>query len=220
MERHRVAIVIPAFNEAGTIGRVVEQASGFGRPIVVDDGSSDGTAEAARAAGADVVEQPRNGGYDAALNAGFARASAIGCDYVITIDADGQHDPQMLQRFAAMLDQGADVVIGTRPRRARIAESLFAAMTLLRWGIRDPLCGLKGYRLDVYRELGHFDCSGSIGTELSLFAVRAGKTIVQHPVPVFPRQGQTRFGAGLRANWRILKALGYAAFPALLRCRE
>ena len=77
MERPRVGIVIPALNEGRTIAAVVGQAVQFGKPVVVDDGSTDETARLAADAGADVVRLETNRGYDRALDAGFARAKLI-----------------------------------------------------------------------------------------------------------------------------------------------
>ena len=117
MERHRIGIVIPALNESATIGPLVKRAAEYGVPIVVDDGSTDHMGDIALAAGATVVRHDVNGGYDAALNSGFARAAELGCLYVVTMDADGQHDPTIVGQFIQGLDAGADIVIGTRDRR-------------------------------------------------------------------------------------------------------
>jgi glycosyltransferase involved in cell wall biosynthesis len=207
VDRSRIAIVIPALNEAQTIGEIVRLASVFGRPVVVDDGSTDETAARAADAGASVVVHPVNRGYDGALNSGFARAAEIGCEYVVTMDADGQHDQKTLEPFIQALDTGADVVVGIRDRRARLAEVLFDWISAARWRLRDPLCGMKAYRIGVWRELGHFDSYTSIGTELALFAAATGKRIVQLPVPTRERAGAPRFGRRLSANARILRAL-------------
>ena len=207
MDRSRIALVIPAFNEAGTIAAVVAGSSHYGVPIVVDDASDDDTGGAARLAGAEVVRHEVNGGYDAALNSGFARAAALGCGYVLTLDADGQHDPKTLEAFIHALDTGADVAIGVRDRRQRLGEHLFALVGALRWGIRDPLCGMKGYRIGVWAELGHFDSYQSIGTELALFAAATNKSIAQLPVPTRDRADAPRFGRRMQANKRLLRAL-------------
>jgi len=207
MDRPRVAIVIPALNEAASIGRIVTHASRHGLPIVVDDGSSDDTGRIARDAGADVVQHPQTRGYDQALESGFARATTIQCENVITLDGDGQHDPQLLSMFIQALETGADVVIGVRDKKQRVSERAFAIAAGCLWGVHDPLCGMKGYRLSLYRELGHFDSYGSIGTELALFAARAGRRIVEIPIVTRPRSGSSRFGQALSANWRIFRAL-------------
>ena len=175
MDRRRVAIVIPALNEAATIGRIIEAASPYGIVVVVDDCSTDATSSIATSGGADVVVHPTNRGYDAALNSGFQRAAELGCEVIISLDADGQHDPALLSRFIAAIDAGADVVVGVRSERQRLAEGLFAFYTRLFYKIRDPLCGLKAYRTEVYRRLGRFDSYGSVGTELMLFAAKRGE---------------------------------------------
>jgi glycosyltransferase involved in cell wall biosynthesis len=146
-------------------------------------------------------------GYDQALNSGFARASELGCEYVITMDADGQHDPTILTSFIQTLDAGADVVVGIRDRRQRLAEHIFAWVSSVKWGVNDPLCGLKAYRVEVYRELGHFDSYDSIGTELTIYAAKVGKKIMQVPVKTRERSDEPRFGRRYSANWRILRAL-------------
>jgi len=213
MDRHRIAVIIPALNESRTVGAVVANAARYGRAVVVDDGSGDDTGAQAAAAGAEVVRHSVNRGYDGALDSGFARAAALGCEYAITMDADGQHNPDILDRFIAALDAGADVVIGRRDRRQRLAEHVFAWVAAAKWGIADPLCGMKGYRMETYRALGHFDCCGSIGTELALHAARAGRTVVQLDVNTRDRSDAPRFDSRFSANKRILWALWRGLFP-------
>jgi len=200
-------LVIPALNESATIAAVVAGAVQYGVPIVVDDGSTDDTGARAEAAGAIVVRHPLNRGYDVAINSGFIRAEELGCQYVVTLDADAQHDPTTVAKFVMELEAGADVVVGHRDRRARIGELLFAIVATVRFGMRDPLCGMKAYRLSIWKELGHFDSYGSVGTELALYAARRGKRITQLPVPTRDRVDSPRFGRRFRANHRILRAL-------------
>lgn len=207
MERYRIGIVIPALNEAKTIEMVVASATLYGIPIVVDDSSNDDTGRLAATAGASVVRHDLTKGYDQTLNSGFERASELGCDFIVTIDADGQHDPDSLLSIIQALEDGADVVIGIRDRRQRLAEHLFSWVAMVKWGIRDPLCGMKGYRLSLYRNLGHFDSYNSIGTELALFAAKNRCRIMQLPVKTRKRIDSPRFGKRLAANTRILRAL-------------
>jgi glycosyltransferase involved in cell wall biosynthesis len=207
MERSRIGIVIPALNEAQSIGEVVQEAAAYGLPIVVDDGSHDATAFIARSSGADVVEHNVNRGYDGALNSGCARAAALGCSYIITMDADGQHNPSILGQYLEALRDGAELVAGVRDRTQRISEKLFSLVTRLRWGIQDPLCGMKAYSVSLYQEVGHFDSYQSIGTELLLYAARRGRRIAQIPVKTRERVGSPRFGRLVSANWRIFRAM-------------
>lgn len=203
----QLGIIIPALNEAATIGKIVANARGFGTVIVIDDGSRDGTAQVARMAGADVVCHEHNGGYDKALESGFARAAELGCECALTMDADGQHNPDQTTAFITEIARGADVVIGIRDRRQRLMEHVFAWVASRLWGIRDPLCGMKAYRISVYRVRGHFDGYRSIGTELAIYAARRGLRIAQIPMPTRKRADAPRFGSRFRANWQIFNAL-------------
>ncbi len=207
MDRSRVGIVIPALNESATIKSIVESASFYGVPIVVDDGSTDNTAEVSLQAGAVVVVHKKNQGYDAALNSGFSKAAALGAQVIITIDADGQHDPSLIQKFINAIDAGADIVVGVRSRRQRIAEHLFACYTTLRFGLKDPLCGMKAYRTVVHKALGHFDSYGSIGTELMIYGAMNGYRVEQIGFEVHERSGQSRFGRMLSGNYKIVRAM-------------
>lgn len=207
MDRSQIALVIPAFNEAGTISSVVTSASNFGQPIVVNDNSLDETAKIARAAGAIVVNHPINLGYDGALNSGFREAARLRFDYIITLDADGQHDPALLQKFIAALEEGATIVLGVRSSKARLAEHIFAIYTGIRYGVLDPLCGMKAYRREVYEAVGTFDTYKSIGTELALIAASSGAIVKQVYFQVQDRADAPRFGRSLSANLKILRAL-------------
>ncbi|MEI7430743.1 MAG: glycosyltransferase family 2 protein [Betaproteobacteria bacterium] len=214
MDRSRIGIVIPALNEERSIGNVVRQCCEVGVPIVVDDGSTDNTAEVSKHAGAEVITHSVNRGYDGALNSGFSRAALLGCEYIITIDADGQHNPEVLSRVIKLLDNGADVVIGIRNMQQRFAEHCFAFVTRGLYGVSDPLCGLNGYRLSVYLALGYFDSYDSIGTELALFAVRRGYTIEQIPISIQDRDGLPRFGRRFYANYKIFRAMVWSFIKA------
>lgn len=214
MDRSRVGIVIPALNESATIADIVQAAKIYGMPIVVDDGSSDNTAELARQAGALLVLHEFNQGYDVALDSGFKKASEIACEVIITLDADGQHDTNLINKFIDRIDEGAEVVVGVRSARQRLAEHVFAWYTRRRFEIHDPLCGMKAYKTSVYRKLGHFDAYGSIGTELIIFAAKNGYRIDQIPFEVRDRAGESRFGPKLSANYKILRAMTLSFFLA------
>ncbi len=111
----RVLALIPAWNEASRIGPIVEEARVHLPVLVVDDGSTDGTAAVAEAVGATVVRHAENRRKGAALQTGFAWALEHGYDAVLTLDADGQHDPTEIPKFLAALEAGTgDLIIGER----------------------------------------------------------------------------------------------------------
>ncbi len=213
-QSYQFAVVIPALNEAQAIGEVIVGVSQYGVPIVVDDGSTDGTAQLAERAGAIVVKHEVNRGYDKALESGLFKAVELGFCYATTLDADGQHFPHTLLEFKTELSKGADLVIGTRDRHQRLAESAFAILGKALWGMADPLCGMKGYKLVHLEKLGHFDSYRSIGTEFAIRCARSSLDIRYVPVPTRDRTGSSRFGSGLRANLEILRALLIGLFKA------
>jgi len=113
---NRCAALIPCFNEAANIGKVVAATKQFlPAVIVVDDGSSDGTAQVARAAGAEVVSLANNRGKGAALRTGWERARARGFGWVLMLDGDGQHDAGDIPGFFECAERtGAAMVVGKR----------------------------------------------------------------------------------------------------------
>jgi glycosyltransferase involved in cell wall biosynthesis len=207
--RPQLAIVIPAFNEEKTIGTIVESVLIYGTAIVVDDGSVDDTAKIAKAAGATVVQHRYNLGYDGALNSGFEKAISLGSEIIITFDADGQHPVSLINDYLTEIDNGADVVVGIRNRRARLSEIIFSWIAIKLWNIKDPQCGMKAYRSEVYKRLGHFDSYGSIGTELCIFAAKNNFQIAQVSFEVNNRVDEPRFGGFWAANWKIFRAIAF-----------
>jgi glycosyltransferase involved in cell wall biosynthesis len=114
-----VIALIPAYEEGPRVGAVVRAALEHLPVLVVDDGSKDDTSQQAEAAGATVTRQVPNQGKGAALREGFRRALADGAQAVVTLDADGQHDPAEIPRFLTAFEVSrADLVIGRRDFRA------------------------------------------------------------------------------------------------------
>jgi glycosyltransferase involved in cell wall biosynthesis len=147
-----ILALIPAHNEAGRIGSVVAGTRAHLPVLVVDDGSTDGTALEAEAAGAEVLRQSPNQGKGAALQAGFRRALADGRAAVITLDGDGQHDPAEMPAFlAAYAARRADLIIGARdyrlmPPLRRLPNTL--GRWLFSWALGQYVCdNQSGYRL-------------------------------------------------------------------------
>jgi glycosyltransferase involved in cell wall biosynthesis len=153
----RILALVPAHDEAARIVRVVEGAGRHVPVLVVDDGSSDATAELAEGAGATVIRQSPNQGKGAALRSGFAAALEAGAQAVITVDGDGQHDPAEIPAFLGEHARGviagepAELIIGARSFRrmppVRRAANWLGTVTLSaalgRW-IAD---NQSGYRL-------------------------------------------------------------------------
>ncbi|QDE30505.1 glycosyltransferase family 2 protein [Shewanella polaris] len=213
MASSQVAIIIPAFNEAASIGGVITELLDIVGPeitiVVVNDSSSDNTGATARKAGALVVDLKMNHGYAEAINQGLAYASSdLDVNYLLTMDADGQHDPYSVKKIIqSMLTDDVDLIVGQRAESARFSEWLYGQYFSKKFNITDPLCGLKVYKKHLYDEYGAFETYDSIGTELLTWALLKGFKIKQLPVNIRSRQDEPRFGSLWLANKRIFISL-------------
>ncbi len=211
-----VAIVVPCFNAASRVGDVVRGALGRGLPVyVVDDGSADGSGDAAAQAGATaVVRHPRNQGKGAAIRTGFRWALQHGADAVLTLDADGQHDPGEIPRLlAAHATEPDALVIGVRsfapedmPRRSRIGNRI-STFWIGRFAGRRYTDTQSGFRL-YPRALAalpalrtrRFDTE----TELLLCAARLRLPVVEVPVRTIYDADRVTHFHGLTDTLRVL----------------
>ena len=181
--RQKILLLIPAFNEEPTIAQVVEGAKKYISGIlVVDDGSTDNTTPAATMAGAKVHRLERNMGKGAALQTGFNYALEHDYDWVITMDADGQHDAHDIASFLPLLES-YDLLLGNRMkdracvpllRRAANLTSSFIVSVLCGRRIYDSQTGFRSYSATLLREV-RFGCSHyDLETEAIIKASRKG----------------------------------------------
>jgi glycosyltransferase involved in cell wall biosynthesis len=194
-----VSIVIPAYNEAASIAGVVStlrSAAPWREVIVVDDGSADETAAAAAGAGADVVRHPYNKGNGAAVKSGIRRATG---DYVLIIDADGQHPPEDALLIAARLGD-FDLVVGARAaatqaspwRRAGNALLNRLAAYLTERDVPDLTSGFRGARRAHLVEFLHLLPNGfSTPTTTTLAFMKAGYNVGFEPIHARQRMGRS-----------------------------
>jgi glycosyltransferase involved in cell wall biosynthesis len=189
----RAVALVAAFNEARTIAAVVEGVGAdVDRVIVVDDGSSDGTADRAREAGAEVVVHPANMGKGHAVRTGLARVFEGAFTHVLLLDADLQHLPQEASSLLAEAGaSGADVVIGERRfERARMPASRYHANRIgsrvLSWfvgvPVHDTQCGFRVFRVDALRPLRLRAAGYEIETEMLVKVRRRGGRVAAVPI--------------------------------------
>lgn len=219
MSLHRVAVVIPAWNEAGAIGAVVAEtlAQGVGQVIVSDGGSTDGTQAVAREAGAVVIDAGR--GYGRACLCGADAALPI-CDVLAFMDGDGADRPDQLERLARpVLDGAADFVIGSRTRGVRepgamlwhqilagaVAGRLMGALYRVRY---TDMCAYRVIRRDALVRLAMKEMTYGWNIEMQMKAARLGLRVVELPVPYRRRAAGASKVAGslpgtLRASAKI-----------------
>jgi len=202
-------VLIPVFNEAATIGDIVERARLHGPVLVVDDGSTDATAARAAAAGAEVVTLEARRGKGAALRRGFAEARRRGVARVVTLDGDGQHEPDEIPRLLKVAtEEPAALVIGGRltgltesPGRvipaARLA-ALRVAGFFIDWlsgvAVLDTQSGFRVYPASLLAAVSPRRGGFVLETEMLLRAADRGVTIREVPVtPIHFEDRRSRF---------------------------
>lgn len=217
----RVAVVIPVFNEAAAIGRVVaEIPSEFAEQVlVVDGGSGDGTQAAATAAGATVLAQ-RGRGYGAACLTG---AEAANADVIVFLDGDYSDPPSAIGRLLAPLRSGrADLVLGSRergqmeagalPMHARLGNKFAVTLLRLLYGLRvSDLPSFKAIRRADLLALGITDLHYGWTAELIARSARRGLRIREVPIDYRVRIGASKVSGtwkgSVKAGWAIVRAV-------------
>lgn len=212
-----ISVVIPAKNEAASINRVAAAVRAVlpdAELVVVDDGSTDATAQLAAQAGARVVRHPRSMGNGAAIKSG---ARAARGEVVVFMDADGQHDPADIPRLLAELDCGFDMVVGARSRagQASLGRALangfynrFASW-ISNYPIADLTSGFRVARAEKFREFLSLLPNGFSYPSTSTMAfIRSGYPIGYLPINVAKRDGKSHINPvrdGLRFLLIIFK---------------
>jgi len=179
------AVIIPAYNEGKTIFEVVTKTKKFAQNIlVIDDGSLDHTASEAARAGAVVLQHKVNLGKGAALKTGCDYAVQQGAQKIVTLDADGQHDPKEIPSFLSALELH-DIAFGSRKKPQSMPAVLkFGNMVLTKslqilYGLRvqDSQCGYRSFRADAYKNIRWEATDYYVETEM---AIRAGRKKLKH----------------------------------------
>ncbi len=196
----QISVVLPARNESAPIGGVVMQIRALlpeAEVIVVDDGSSDSTGEAASKAGARVVRHPYSKGNGAAIKSG-ARAAAG--DVIVFMDADGQHDPADITTLLARLDEGYDMVVGARQAGSQasigrgIANRFYNRLATYMTGhkVADLTSGFRAVRAAKFREFLYLLPNGfSYPTTSTMAFFRAGYSVAYEPIHAAKRVGKS-----------------------------
>lgn len=194
--RHKVVVVVPAYNEERFIGSVVLKIKQ--RPVevvVVDDGSIDGTAAIARAAGAQVIHHSANLGKGAALNVGLQRARELNPDAIVLIDGDGQHLPEELPRLVwPVLTGQADITVGSRylrntsntPLQRRLGHKLINLATSLTSGVyvSDSQSGYRAFSPRAYEHIRFRSDGFSVESEMQFIAHEMGLRVQEVPITI------------------------------------
>lgn len=210
-KREKWLAALPVYNEVNYVSDILDQVAQYSEHmLVVDDGSTDGTAEllAARK-DVQVIGHPENRGYGAALQTAFEYTLANGFDGVVTLDCDGQHQPKRIPAFIDMA-RSADIVSGSRylhhfdgddapPEERLFINRRITADLNRRLGLEltDSFCGFKAYRAEALRKFEITDTGYAMPLQLWVQAADAGLRIVEMAVPLIYLDLERSFGGAL-----------------------
>jgi len=194
MNNSTIAAVIPAYQEQKHVGEVAQRAlTQLAHVLVVDDGSTDATADRARAAGVDVVVHPQNRGKGESIKTGLRHWFDRGSEYVVLLDADGQHLPEEISRFvgATACESGAKIFVGSRMNDTRTMPLLrrmvnrYMSNKISRvcgQEIPDTQCGFRMLHRDIIPEVLSGASRFEYETEMLIIASRKGYRIASVPI--------------------------------------
>ena len=229
--RLRSIAIVPAFNEEGALGAVLEEIAAAEPEleiVVVDDGSTDGTARVAAAAGVAVVTLPFNVGIGGAVQTGYQYALEHGFELAIQVDGDGQHDPREIDHVVAPILEGrADLVVGTRfvtgggyrgTRLRRVGIRLFAGVVslLVRQRVSDTTSGFRAVNRKALRLFADQYPHDYPEVESIVLLSRHGLRMLEVPVQMRVRETGNSSITALRAAYYMIKVL-LALFIGLFR---
>ncbi|MBI4032667.1 glycosyltransferase family 2 protein [Candidatus Berkelbacteria bacterium] len=215
-----LAIIIPAYNEApalpDVLNRLPRSIAGIGaiKTVVVDDGSRDTTAHVASQHGAYVARHRINRGAGLARRTGLAAARRLGATVAVTLDADGQHDPEEMRRLIAPILAGsADVVIGSRlidptgmPLIKRAVNRLANLFLRVSWGIRstDSQSGYRAYNLERAAMMRLKTAGYEADTEILIAAREVGLRVAEVPIRAIYTEYSQRKGQSILNSFTIV----------------
>ncbi len=213
-----IVAAIPCFNEERCIGSVVLKTKKFvNNVVVIDDGSTDETAWIAEAAGAVVIRHERNQGKGAAIKTAFKYVKKAGCNALVLLDGDGQHDPAAIPALLAPVLEGrCDIVVGSRflvnggkiPRYRRAGQHLLTLVTNLgsRVKLTDSQSGFRSFSRKAINAMSFVESGLSIESEMQFAISKSGLKVSEVPIEVsyFENAKRSALGHGLSVMSRVL----------------
>jgi glycosyltransferase involved in cell wall biosynthesis len=193
----KVFCVIPAFNEEKTVRKIVERALLYvNEVVVVDDGSDDGTYEEAISGGATVIKQEHNCGAGKAIRIGVEKALNANADLIVTLDADGEHDPDDIPRLVhGVTEKNANIVVGSRfldqrmhaykmPILNKISNKISTSLmnSVFKTHITDSQSGFRVYTRNVFEQVNCEEDKYLYLTEVLIKAIQKGLIVAEIPI--------------------------------------
>ncbi len=202
------AVIIPLYNEQGTIGKVISSIKDLNLNLdilIVNDNSTDNSLSIINNyENIILINNKRNVGYEKSLNIGFYKALQLKYKFLITMDADGEHNASDIPNILKLLSQGNTLVVTNREKKNRVSEYFLSYIFNLFFAIKDPLSGFKGYDIErlIMKKI-RLNFSG-VGTYILIKTIVSSLPIANLNTQTISREGPSRYGSGLILEIKII----------------
>ena len=201
-------IIIPLYNEEKTIQKVIRDIKSLNIKtdiLIVNDKSTDNSLEQIKSnKNIKIINNSQNIGYEKSLEKGLHQAYKLKYKFIITIDADGEHDTSDIPKIVDLLSRGYCMVTTNRSQKNRISEYILGLFFNLLFSIRDPLSGYKGYNLEILTKNNIELKFNGVGTYILVKVIQSNLLISSINTKTFVREDNSRYGSGLFIELKLI----------------
>jgi glycosyltransferase involved in cell wall biosynthesis len=202
-----LVILIPAYNEVKNLTKILEYKYNY---LVIDDGSNDGTINLLKKNKINYIKNLTNIGYEKSLIKGLNYLKKKKIKYVLTVDGDGEHPINKIKKIYFLAkNKKADLIICNRKYRSRILENLLSLFFQLRFGLKDPLSGMKMYYLPKIKNLINKIDKHSFLVDVIIMLNKKKNKILNFEITTKKKSGESKIGYNFTVQLKILKLFRY-----------
>lgn len=215
MRRHEVAIIVPCYNEKETILKVYKRIKKYGKILIVDDCSIDDTQKILIKKKIKFLKNKKNIGYEASIINGMKHVlrNWKKVKFIITIDADDELSSQSVPLLLkSLLKNNFDIMVGSRNKLNRISEYFLKLIFNFKFGIKDPISGLKIYRIKVIKKIINLISKNFFLVDILIISYYKNFSIGSSSIFVNKRKGKPRVGNNLLVNMKIFNIIFNSIF--------
>jgi glycosyltransferase involved in cell wall biosynthesis len=204
---HDLVILIPAYNEVKNLAKILKYKYNY---LVIDDGSNDGTVNLLKKNKINYIKNSTNIGYEKSLIKGLNYLKKKKFKYVLTVDGDGEHPINKIKKIYLLAkNKKADLIICNRKYRSRILENLLSLFFQLRFGLKDPLSGMKMYYLPKIKNLINKIDKDSFLVDAIVMLNKKKHKILNYEITTKKKFGESKIGYNFTVQLKILKLFRY-----------
>mgnify|MGYP006081210261 CR=1 FL=1 len=214
MEKNQLGILVPAYNESKNLQLLIPNLKKLGKLLVVNDGSTDRTTQVLKQRKCLAINFRKNRGYEKAIIAGLQYFKKSNVQYVLTFDADGQHQFKDIVKIKKYLQNSVtDLYIFNRFQKNRFSENILNFIFKLKFNLQDPISGMKAYNISSLKKINLNTVKNKLLVDLTYFFLKKNYKIKNILVYTKKRSDKPRIGPSWRVNIKIL----YIALYFLLK---